>query len=538
VQVARTLCRGQLGLHAPLVQVEVNLGHGLPSFSIVGLPEAAVRESKQRVRAALENCGFEFPAGRITVNLAPADLPKEGGRFDLPIALGILLASGQLIASPGERAASSRPANGADREAPREFYGELGLDGSLKPVGGLLLAAAHAARAHHPILVPRSNAAEASLVMGERGMRAAGHLLEACAVVRGEPAASLAPSTSFAPYAPREVQRSVPLPSDSTIAPLDLSDVRGQHQAKRALIVAAAGSHSLLLSGPPGAGKTMLAQRLPGLLPPLEREEALEAAMIAAASASGFEPGSFGRRPFRAPHHTASAHAIIGGGPHVRPGEASLAHRGILFLDELPEFDRRVLEALREPLESGSITVSRARTQATYPAAFQLVAAMNPCPCGYLGDAVSTCRCTPGQIERYRARVSGPLLDRIDLHVAVARVAASDLGARSGLANAAGATNDALDSGSAAARVAEARSRQLERAGRLNRDLSPAELGRLARVAPGARLLLEEAFDRLKLTARSYHRVLRVALTLADLDGSGSIEPAHVAEAVQLRRGL
>jgi len=514
MQVATTLCRAQVGLHAPLVQVEVHLGSGLPVFAIVGLPAAAVRESKQRVRAAIENCGFEFPAGRITVNLAPADLPKEGGRFDLPIALGILLASGQVSSqAPRERGESSA----------REFYGELSLSGELKPVKGVLLAAAHAAQARHEMLVPRANAGEARVVARAEAVVGADHLLEACGVLRGERPPRCAESM---------IERAMGAPPSSERAPehaLDLRDVRGQYQAKRALVIAAAGGHSLLLTGPPGSGKTMLAQRLPGLLPPLTTAEALESAMIASASAAGFDPRSFGFRPFRAPHHTASAHAIVGGGSQARPGEASLAHHGVLFLDELPEFDRRVLDALREPLESGVIAVSRARMHASYPAAFQLVAAMNPCPCGYLGDAINECRCTPGQIDRYRARVSGPLLDRIDLHVEVARVPVTDLGASA-------AAHDE-STASAAARVARARTRQIERAGKLNRDLAASELDAV-RLSPSARRLLEEAFDRLRLTARSYHRVLRVARTIADVERSDSIEPPHVAEAVQLRRGL
>jgi len=505
MQIATTLCRAQIGLDAPLVQVEVHLASGLPIFAIVGLPAAAVRESKQRVRAAIENCGFAFPAGRITVNLAPADLPKEGARFDLAIALGILQASGQIASEPsGERAMAQR----------RELYGELSLSGAVKPVKGLLLAAAEARAARHEILIPRSNAGEARVAVRAESMLAVDHLLEACAALRGErPAPWVAPTS--APRAPPA---------------LDLQDVRGQPGAKRALIVAAAGAHSLVLRGPPGAGKTMLAQRLPGLLPPLTRAEALEVAKIASASTAGFDSRAFGIRPFRAPHHTASAHALIGGGPQAQPGEVSLAHRGVLFLDELPEFDRRVLEALREPLESGTVAIARARVHAHYPAAFQLVAAMNPCACGYLGDEIAECRCTPGQIERYRARVSGPVLDRIDLHVSVARVAAGELGD----------TRPACaDESTAAAgeRVARARKRQLDRAGKLNRYLSAAEL-RSARCASGARTLLEQAFEQLRLTARSYHGVLRVARTIADLEESEWIEPPHAAEAAQLRRGL
>jgi magnesium chelatase family protein len=505
MRVATTLCRAQIGLNAPLVHVEVHLGSGLPVFAIVGLPAAAVRESKQRVRAAIENCGFEFPAGRITVNLAPADLPKEGARFDLAIALGILQASGQIAPQPHSK---------GDDSSRRELYGELSLSGAVKPVKGLLLAAAEASEARHDILIPRSNAGEACIAVRAEAMLAVDHLLEACAALRGErPAVRAA----------RAIDRHAP-PS------LELRDVRGQYRGKRALIVAAAGAHSLLMSGPPGAGKTMLAQRLPGLLPPLTGAEALEVAKIASASAEGFDSSAFGVRPFRAPHHTASAHAVIGGGPHAQPGEVSLAHRGVLFLDELPEFDRRVLEALREPLESRVVAVARARVRAHYPAAFQLIAAMNPCACGYLGDELAECRCTPGQIERYRARISGPLLDRIELHVSVARVAASELGTTA-------AAVEGESTASAATRVARARSRQLARAGKLNRDLTASELGSV-RLAAGARALLEAAFEQLKLTARSFHGVLRVARTIADLEGSECIEPPHAAEAVQLRRGL
>ena len=515
--VARIISRAQIGLQAPLVHVEVHLGCGLPTFSIVGLPAAAVKESKERVRAALVNSQFEFPAGRITVNLAPADLPKEGGRFDLPIALGVLVASGQIGAG----------CQGVlDRLAGREFYGELALSGELKPVRGMLLAAAHAARDGHELVVPRANAAEAC--MAARGaVLAADHLLDVCRHLDGS--APLMVCETVPPSAPAsgEVVPASSAPASSGEA-LDLRDIRGQLFAKRALVVAAAGGHSLLMVGPPGSGKSMLAQRLPGLLPPLTESEALEVATIASVSAAGFDARSFGRRPFRAPHHTASAHSIVGGGPRARPGEVSLAHHGVLFLDELPEFDRRVLEALREPLENGVVSVSRAAMQAEYPAAFQLVAAMNPCPCGYHGDSGGSCSCTPPEIRNYRAKVSGPLLDRIDLHIEVSRVPAAELfGGPEGETSAA-----------AAERVLAARARQLARAGKLNSMLSAAELQRVATFDERATRLLESSFEHLRLTARSCHRVLRVALTIADLACSERVEVSHVAEAIQLRRAM
>jgi magnesium chelatase family protein len=507
VAVARVACRAQVGLEAPLVQVEVSLGSGLPAFYIVGLPATVVKESKERVRSALLNSHFEFPAGRITVSLAPAEVPKEGGRFDLPIALGILLASGQL--RPRRRAAATAGA--------AEFYGELGLAGELKPVRGLLLAAAHAQAQGHTLVVPRGNAAEACAVAPSR-VRAAGHLLEVCAHLTGGAALSACAAERSCAAPPVAV-------SNTAHGSTDLADVRGQLQAKRALVIAAAGAHSLLFIGPPGAGKSMLAQRLPGLLPPLGESEALEVAAIAAVSTAGFVPGHLGERPFRAPHHTASAAAMVGGGARARPGEISLAHHGVLFLDELPEFSRGVLEALREPLDTGRVAVSRAALQAQYPAAFQLIAAMNPCPCGRLGDPSASCRCTPAEVQRYRRRLSGPLLDRIDIQVEVPRLTAADFEC----------CEAAETSATAATRIARARAAQTSRQGTCNSRLSDGGAQRwCAPDEPGWRLL-EGAMRRLGFSGRARQRVLKVARTIADLEGAAQVSATHIAEAVSLR---
>jgi magnesium chelatase family protein len=503
VAVARVACRAQVGLGAPLVQVEVSLASGLPTFCIVGLPATVVKESKERVRAALVNSRFEFPAGRITVSLAPAELPKEGGRFDLPIALGILLASGQLRASG--RTGSATP----------EFYGELGLTGELKPVRGLLLAAAHAQRHGNELIVPRGNAAEAC-VAAPAQVRAAAHLLEVCAHVSGS--APLPPCCGGSPGAAAG-------PDARRAAAADLAEVRGQWLAKRALVIAAAGEHSLLFVGPPGCGKSMLARRLPGLLPPLTADEALEVAAVAAASTAGFRPGQLGERPFRAPHHGASAAALIGGGARARPGEISLAHHGVLFLDELPEFSRTVLEALREPLETGVVAVSRAALQAEYPAAFLLIAAMNPCPCGERGEASGLCRCTPAQLRHYRNRISGPLLDRLDLHVELARVPAHEF------ATAARGESSAQ----VAARVARTRALQLVRQGTCNARLDEGGVQHWCAPDERAARLLDEAMQRLRLSGRARARVLKVARTIADLEEAATPGVAHVAQALALR---
>jgi magnesium chelatase family protein len=494
VSLAVLHSRALSGLHAPAVTVEVHLANGLPSFTIVGLPDTEVKESRDRVRAALVNSRFEFPARRITVNLAPAELPKESGRFDLPIALGILAASRQIETA---------------EFANYEFAGELSLTGELRPVRGALAMTWRAAQDGRAFVLPRRSADEAALVDGAK-IYQAGSLLDVCAHLAG-----------------RELMTR-PDAQHAAVAPTypDLAEVKGQAQAKRALEVAAAGGHSVLMVGPPGTGKSMLAARFPGLLPPMTASEALESGALASLGSGGFRLESWKQRPFRAPHHSASMVALVGGGSDPRPGEISLAHNGVLFLDELPEFDRRVLEALREPLESGRIAVSRAARQAEYPARFQLVAAMNPCPCGYLGHFSGRCRCTPDQVARYRAKISGPLLDRIDIQIEVPTLREEELiSARRGEGSA-----------QVRARVEEARARQTGRQGKVNGQLAPREVERFCLAEDEATALLKQALARLNLSARAFHRVLKLARTIADLSGETTIGVVHMAEAIQYRR--
>ncbi len=520
---AQVYTRSVVGLHAPQVIIEVHLSQGLPALTIVGLPEAAVRESKDRVRSAILNSGFQFPNRRLTINLAPADLPKDGARLDLPIAIGILAASDQL-----------------DPEvlSQFEFIGELALNGELRQVTGSL-AVARAIKAEvlaatkllektltektvelslkpvqsRQLIVPNLNGAEASRVEGitvlvAQNLRSVCNHLQALAY----------PNEKH-----EQLQTVAPSPAQQhTGYKVDLADVKGQHHARRALEIAAAGGHSLLFTGPPGSGKTLMASRLPTILPELSAEDALEVASTYSVADSDYD---YGTRPFRSVHHTISAVALVGGGSRPKPGEITLANKGVLFLDELPEFDRTVLEVLRQPLEAKQITISRANSQMTFPANFQLVAAMNPCPCGYDGDSSGRCRCRPEQIKRYQDKLSGPLLDRIDLHITVPALPIADL------QNAqAGESSEQVR-----IRVAAAHKRQLARQNKVNNELSPSELDEHVQLGEGEQQLLQLAQQRLNLSARGYHRVLRVARTIADLADSEGITSAHVSEALSYR---
>lgn len=487
---AIVVTRAAMGLAAPEVQVEVHLSQGLPALTIVGLPEAAVRESKDRVRSAIINSGFEFPNRRLTINLAPADLPKDGSRLDLPIALGILAASGQIE---------------PESLLNKEFVGELALNGDLRAVQGVLAVARASHLAKHPLFVPLNNANEASRIPNSQ-IYAASTLKQICAHLHNVTL----------------LQETVCEWTEQTQHLPDMADVKGQHQARRALEIAAAGGHSLLFSGPPGTGKTLLASRLPSILPPLTDDESLEVASIYSVANTAIH---YGQRPFRSPHHTASAAALVGGGSQPKPGEISLAHRGVLFLDELPEFDRRVLEVLRQPLESKEVIISRATRQITFPANFQLIAAMNPCPCGYAFDGSNRCKCTPDMVNRYRGRLSGPLLDRIDLHIEVPALPATDLQTKT-----AGESSSVIRE-----RVMQAIKLQRKRQGHQNAGLSPQGLDQYAVLGANEQNIIRMAQTRLGLSARAYHRVLRVARTIADLASSDIISSNHLTEALSYR---
>ena len=487
-------CRAESGTDAPPVTIEVFLSGGLPTFTIVGMAETAVRESKDRVRGALLSSGFDFPQQRITISLGPADMRKSGGRYDLAIALGILAARKQF---------PTQALSGL------EFYGELALSGELRPVPAMLPAVLKAQASGRGAVIPKDNQVEAALTGAE--VYPAATLLEVTAHLCGQ-----------LPIAPLEQRE----PVTSELPEKDLVDVKGQPRAKRALEIAAAGGHNLLFVGPPGTGKSMLARRMPGLLPSMNEAEALETAAISSVLGRPLGLSRWRRRPFRAPHHTASAPALVGGGPGPKPGEVSRAHNGVLFLDELPEFNRNVLEVLREPMETGVITISRASRQADYPARFQLIAAMNPCPCGYLGDKQADCRCSGDRVANYRSKISGPLLDRIDIHVEVMRPSTSTLRSDN---------SSEETSATVAARVKRAWLIQMQRSGTSNAQLDGDRLALDCNVNDECWSLLEDAAAQLNLSARAHQRVLRVSRTIADLAAAEKITPPHVAEALSLR---
>lgn len=502
MSLATVFSRARLGMQAPAVTVEVHLSNGLPSLSIVGMPETAVKESRDRVRSAIINSRFDFPARRITVNLAPADLPKGGGQFDLPIALGILAASQQIPSEP---------------LAKFEFVGELGLNGELRAVPGCLPAAIACGKQLRHFFCPTENMQQVALADNVESY-CGSSLLQACAYLSGQ--SSLLPSVTEA-YNPIEA---------ITEHSLNLSDVKGQQQAKRALEIAAAGQHHLLLYGPPGTGKSMLASRLPSIMPPLDKTSAIEVACVQSLTQSEGIQG-YPSRPFAAPHHTASAASLVGGGSNPKPGEISLAHKGVLFLDELPEFQRQVLEVLREPLECGSIRISRAAAQVEYPAQFQLIAAMNPCPCGFFGEnnqsqnARQRCRCSPDQVQRYRHRLSGPLLDRIDLHVPVLALKKGELYS----------SRKSEDSKTVQTRVTSAYQRQLDRQGCSNAALTASQLESLCPLNTSQQQLMENTMLTMGFSARVLHKVIKVARTIADLAEEKTLLDQHLMEAFSYR---
>lgn len=494
---ALTFTRARTGLQAPQVTVETHLSNGLPKFTIVGLPEKTVRESRDRVKSAIINCQFKFPSKQITVNLAPANLPKEGSHYDLAIALSILAASGLIPSGP---------------LAKYEFVSELGLSGELRPCSAIITIACGSREVPMPLIIPEQNAAEASITK-QKEIYVAKHLLDIVNHITGRQ--------------PLKKTQGIVLPEVTRSHGQDLSDIRGQSEGCRALTIAAAGRHSLLLVGPPGTGKTLLASRLASILPPLTDEEAIEVASIASIKGK-FAMDQWRRHPYRAPHHTASSVALVGGGSTPKPGEITLAHHGVLFLDELPEFNRQVLEALREPLESGHVTISRAAQQMDYPAKFQLIAAMNPCPCGYHGQTHILCRCTPEQIQRYQSKLSGPFLDRIDLSIYVRYQSPEDLILKR--------LPPAPTSQSVRQSVIKAREIQLTRSGKPNADLQQNELSRVTELNRQDERWLATAMTQLNLSTRVYHRILRISRTIADLAGEANISKDHLLEALSYRQ--